>query len=155
MPMPKVYAKYGLYTKKSISKTRNFIWLFVYKLIKNYEYTKKSLSSTLPITYNIITSSSSSSSMQTGKMHKQSSMISNSGISASFNVDDTCKLTYLKCFNRNLNEIKDMACQHELVAENLQKRVLDKLNAELKNFKDERKKVRFISCQIDGLRYTD
>ncbi len=99
------------------------------KLIKNYELNKKTLSSSYPLTHQIVTSttpvtSSSSNSSNTLPL-----------------ADDSCKLTYLKCFNRNLNELKDMACQHELISENLQKRVLEKLNVLIKNFKEERRKV--------------
>ena len=50
------------------------------------------------------------------------------------------KLTFINTFVTTLNEIKDVAGQHELIAENLQKRIIERVNLMIKNFKDERKK---------------
>lgn len=50
------------------------------------------------------------------------------------------KLTFINTFVTKLNEIKDVAGQHELIAENLQKRIIEKVNTHIKTFKDERKK---------------
>jgi hypothetical protein len=40
-----------------------------------------------------------------------------------------------------MNEINDMAGQHELIAENLQTDVIKEINILIKDIKDERKKV--------------
>lgn len=40
-----------------------------------------------------------------------------------------------------LDEMRDMAGQHELVAENVQEKVLAKINQVIRTLKDERRKV--------------
>lgn len=45
-----------------------------------------------------------------------------------------------------LNELKDIAGQHELVAENIEERILIRLNQMIKSLKEERRKV---NTQID------
>jgi hypothetical protein len=54
--------------------------------------------------------------------------------------DDLNKLTFISSFVSTLNEIKDIAGQHELIAENIQKKVIEKVNILIKSFKDDRKK---------------
>ena len=51
----------------------------------------------------------------------------------------------MSCFLRMLNELKDIAGQHELVAENIEERVILKLDQLLKSLKDERKRVKLLS----------
>jgi formin-binding protein 1 len=48
--------------------------------------------------------------------------------------------TYVKCFTRMLSELKDIAGQHELVAENMQERVILRIGQLIKSLKEERKK---------------
>ena len=50
-------------------------------------------------------------------------------------------MTHIKCFARMLGELRDIAGQHELIAENVQEKVLQKLVQMTKALKDERKKV--------------
>lgn len=54
---------------------------------------------------------------------------------------DECKFTYLQCFSRSLSELKDIAGQHELIAENTYKKVIEKLGQLIKSFKDDRRKL--------------
>ena len=49
----------------------------------------------------------------------------------------------MKCYVKMLNELKDIAGQHELVAENIEERIIIKLNQLIRSLKDERKKVSF------------
>ena len=49
--------------------------------------------------------------------------------------------THLKCFVKMLNELKDIAGQHELVAENIEDRIIIRLNQMTKSLKEERRKV--------------
>lgn len=68
---------------------------------------------------------------------KESDFISIS-TTPSLNTNST-QSTYLKCFAKMLNELRDSACQHELVAENVQEKILLKINQTLKLLKDERR----------------
>lgn len=49
--------------------------------------------------------------------------------------------THIKCFVKMLNELKDIAGQHELVAENIEERITLRLNQLIKSLKEERRKV--------------
>ncbi len=49
----------------------------------------------------------------------------------------------MKCYIKMLNELKDIAGQHELVAENIEERIILKLNHLIKSLKEERKRVFF------------
>lgn len=53
---------------------------------------------------------------------------------------DEDKLTHLQCFSRLLNELKNIASQHELIAENVQKRIVERLSVATKSFKEDRRK---------------
>lgn len=57
--------------------------------------------------------------------------------------------THLKCFVKMLNELKDIAGQHELVAENIEDRIIIRLNQMTKSLKEERRK-----CIDDKERYS-
>lgn len=54
----------------------------------------------------------------------------------------------MKCFVNMLSELRDLAGQHELIAENVQESILNKFNQTLKVLKEERKK-----CIEDKERY--
>jgi hypothetical protein len=54
--------------------------------------------------------------------------------------NDEYQTTHAKCFNKMLCELRDVAGQHELVAENLNDRVLIKINQIIKSLREERKK---------------
>lgn len=51
-----------------------------------------------------------------------------------------------------LDEMRDMAGQHELVAENVQEKVLAKINQVIRTLKDERRKVGFSPISFDFLK---
>jgi formin-binding protein 1 len=53
---------------------------------------------------------------------------------------DEDKLTHLQCFSRLLNELKNIAAQHELIAENVQKKIVEKLSVATKSFKEDRRR---------------
>lgn len=55
---------------------------------------------------------------------------------------DENESTMSRCFVRMLEEMRDMAGQHELVAENVQEKVLARINQMIRNWKEERRKVR-------------
>lgn len=48
--------------------------------------------------------------------------------------------TYLICYSTMLEELRDVASQHELIAENIDSRVVGKLNNIVRSLKDERKR---------------
>lgn len=48
--------------------------------------------------------------------------------------------TYLACFVKMLNELRDSAGQHELIAENVQEKILAKIGLSIKQLKEERRK---------------
>lgn len=48
-----------------------------------------------------------------------------------------------------LNELKDVAGQHELVAENIEERIIVKLNQLVRSLKDERRKVTFFENKLN------
>jgi len=54
--------------------------------------------------------------------------------------DEAGALTHIKSFQKSLGEMRDMASQHELIAENTHKRVIEKLNGNVKSFKEDRRK---------------
>jgi hypothetical protein len=54
--------------------------------------------------------------------------------------NDEYQTTHTKCFIKMLGELRDVAGQHELVAENLNETVLIKINQIIKSLKEERKK---------------
>lgn len=49
----------------------------------------------------------------------------------------------MKCYNAMLSELRDVAGQHELVAENIEGHVILNLNQMIRSFKDERKRCTF------------
>ena len=49
----------------------------------------------------------------------------------------------MKCYNIMLSELRDVAGQHELVAENIEGHVILNLNQMIRSFKDERKRCSF------------
>lgn len=50
------------------------------------------------------------------------------------------KATHVKCFTRMLSELKDIAGQHELIAENVQDKVIQRLIQMIKTLKEDRRK---------------
>jgi len=61
---------------------------------------------------------------------------------------DDAESTLVRCFVRMLDELRDVAGQHELVAENMQEKVLGRLGQVVRSLKDERRK-----CMEDKERY--
>ena len=53
-----------------------------------------------------------------------------------------CRFTATKAFKLMLNEINDLAGQHEVIAENLSTAVVSDLNILVKSMRDDRRKVR-------------
>ena len=52
------------------------------------------------------------------------------------------RFTFVKAFRNAVNETADLAGQHEVIAENLTLYIVQEINTQLKELKEERKKVR-------------
>ncbi len=64
--------------------------------------------------------------------------------------------TYLRCYSTMLEEIRDVASQHELIAENIKGNLVEKMNSEVRILRDGRKQcisdkekyqAEFLSCE--------